>query len=229
MAAAAETAIAFKAVGHRLCPFVQRMAIALRSAAYEYEIEYVDLDRLPAWLLKIAPLARVPVLLANGQTLYESLVILEFINDLRSGRLHPEDTLERARQRSLMAFASEALALNWRWSMSRSQDEFDRLGQRLRDYLRYAESQIEAHPYFNGDQLTLIDIAFAPLLQRLGYIERDSSLDPFGDCPKLRDWAHSLCSHSAVTGSAPAELDRLLAADMRKQESLLASKLVDAS
>ena len=45
-----------KLISFKLCPFVQRAAIALRYKAIEYDIDYVDLANPPEWFLKLTPL-----------------------------------------------------------------------------------------------------------------------------------------------------------------------------
>ena len=43
-------------VSHRLCPYVQRAAIALAEKAVPFERVYVDLADKPAWFLALSTL-----------------------------------------------------------------------------------------------------------------------------------------------------------------------------
>ncbi len=49
-------------VSHHLCPYVQRVAIALREKAVPFERRDVDLAHKPAWFTDISPLGKVPLL-----------------------------------------------------------------------------------------------------------------------------------------------------------------------
>ena len=49
-------------VSHALCPYVQRIAIALAEKDVEHDSITVDLANKPAWFLEISPLGRIPVL-----------------------------------------------------------------------------------------------------------------------------------------------------------------------
>ena len=66
-----------KLISHHLCPYVQRARIVLEEKSVPHELEFVDLADKPDWFLEISPLGKVPVLLVDGQPLFESVVIAE--------------------------------------------------------------------------------------------------------------------------------------------------------
>ena len=96
-------------VSHALCPYVQRAAIVLAEKEVPYTRRDVDLAAKPDWFLAISPLGKTPVLLADGQALFESAVICEYLDDTVAPRLHPGDALERARDRAWVEFGSSVL------------------------------------------------------------------------------------------------------------------------
>src|SRR5258707_674129 len=53
--------------------------------------------------------SRSPVLLVDGQAIFESAVICEYLDDTLLPRLHPADALQRARHRAWMEFGSALL------------------------------------------------------------------------------------------------------------------------
>lgn len=85
-------------VSHRLCPYVQRAAIVLAEKGVPFERRDVDLDHKPAWFLAVSPLGKTPVLLVDGNALFESAVICEYLDETFEPWLHPGDALERARE-----------------------------------------------------------------------------------------------------------------------------------
>lgn len=94
----------------KLCPFVQRSVIMLEKKNVPYRIRYVDLADPPDWFLRLSPSKKVPLLLIDGsQVLFESSVINEFIDEITLGRLHPEEPLRRALNRSWIEYGSNCL------------------------------------------------------------------------------------------------------------------------
>src|SRR4051794_30341009 len=96
-------------VSHALCPYVQRAAIVLKEKNVAFERVDVDLAHKPDWFLRLSPLGKTPVLVVDGEALFESAVICEYLDETRPPRLHPPDALARARERAWMEFGSAVL------------------------------------------------------------------------------------------------------------------------
>ncbi len=100
-------------VSHPLCPYVQRAAIALDEKAVAFERIAIDLANKPDWFEAISPLGKVPLLrVADGAretVLFESNVILEYLEETQPHPLHPADPLARARHRAWNEFGSALL------------------------------------------------------------------------------------------------------------------------
>ena len=96
-------------VSHHLCPYVQRAAISLAEKAVPFERVHVDLADKPAWFLDLSPLGKTPVLEVDGRAIFESAVILEYLEETRPHPLHPADPLRRAEHRAWIEFGSAVL------------------------------------------------------------------------------------------------------------------------
>ena len=96
-------------ISFKTCPFVQRAAITLGYKKVEHKVTFIDLADPPDWFLKISPLAKVPVLKVDGDILFESAVINEYLDDITGGELQPKDSLTRAKNRAWIEFASNML------------------------------------------------------------------------------------------------------------------------
>src|SRR5258708_40372906 len=68
-------------VSHHLCPYVQRVAIALAERGIAAERVYIDLADKPAWFRALSPLGKVPLLKVDDAVLFESAVICEYLED----------------------------------------------------------------------------------------------------------------------------------------------------
>src|SRR5690606_1728085 len=74
-------------VSHVLCPYVQRAAIVLAEKGIPFERRDIELANKPDWFLKISPLGKTPVLLVGGESIFESSVICEYLEETGLPRL----------------------------------------------------------------------------------------------------------------------------------------------
>ena len=70
-----------KLISHKLCPYVQRAVIALTEKGVAFERVDIDLANKPEWFLGISPLGKTPVLLVGDVPIFESAVILEYLEE----------------------------------------------------------------------------------------------------------------------------------------------------
>ncbi len=96
-------------VSHKLCPYVQRAVISLTEKSVPFERIDVDLSNKPEWFKAASPLGKTPVLLVGDTAIFESAVILEYLEDTQSPALHPADPVIRAEHRAWIEFGSAIL------------------------------------------------------------------------------------------------------------------------
>ena len=96
-------------ISHKLCPYVQRAVIALAEKGVPFERRDIDLANKPDWFLRVSPLGKTPVLLVDGAAIFESAVILEYLEETQPNPLHPADPLARAEHRAFIEFGSAIL------------------------------------------------------------------------------------------------------------------------
>ena len=81
--------------------------------------------------------------------------------------------------------------------------------------------------YFNGPNLSLVDCAYAPFLQRFliadGYL-RTGLLDNF---PKVKKWADALLSNEMVIGAVAPEFLKEFEESLRRRKFYVASLLAN--
>src|SRR6202030_1301250 len=100
-------------ISHDLCPYVQRAVIALAEKGVAFE--RIDIDRVakPDWFKALSPLGKVPLLRVGEAVIFESAVIVEYLEETQPSPLHPADPLERARHRATIELASAILSDIW--------------------------------------------------------------------------------------------------------------------
>lgn len=182
--------------------------IVLRAKSIPFEVTYIDLSNKPDWFLAISPHGKVPVLQVDGEPLFESNAIAEYLDEAEPPRLHPENLIKRARNRAWTDFVTTfAPALSGIYYTASADDQDARLDA-ARPRLAKLEEALasERHndgPYFNGPALSLVDAAYAPFLQRFLYVDRWLATNLLDEFPLVSAWAKALTASEVVAGSVP--------------------------
>lgn len=182
-----------------------RAWLALKESGADFKEQLVDI-RVPhraanlAEIGKFSPPAAVPVLVDGAHVIFDSLAIMEFANELCSGRLLPRDPFQRARARSLTAWVHSGMSqLLCEVSFELSFTPFDpaqRAAQRhdMDRLLGILEAELKASegPYLSGEA-GLADFAFVPVVRRLLWLRPDLSAYPLA-----ADWMAHLMARPWV-------------------------------
>src|ERR1700675_2710047 len=98
-----------KLISYKLCPYAQRAVIALTEKGVAFERIDIGLATKPDWFVAISPLGKTPVLLVGDVPIFESAVILEYLEETQPSPLQPADPLRRAEHRAWIEFGSAVL------------------------------------------------------------------------------------------------------------------------
>ena len=208
-------------ISFKTCPFVQRAAITLGYKKVEHEVTYIDLADPPDWFLDISPLAKVPILKVDGEILFESAVINEYLDDITGGELQPKDSLARAKNRAWIEFASNMLGNTYMMKTAAEKDKYEKYRDLLVSQLRRVENRLGDGPWFNGEDFSLADTAFAPWFAHDAIANyRFSVIDP-ATMPKLGAWSNRLLALPAVKNSVVADFETLYLAALEDKDSYL--------
>ncbi|WP_310620677.1 glutathione S-transferase family protein [Flexibacterium corallicola] len=196
-------------ISAKLCPFVQRSVITLLEKQVEFNIRYVDLSNKPDWFLSLSPFGKVPLLRIGETTLFESSVILEYLDEEYLPSLHPKSTLRRAENRAEIEFGSSLLVSQYMLWNSASHADFEkRLGE-VNTKLQQIEDRLDDTLFYNGDALSLVDIAYAPAFMRFSILEKIGSRKIFSTFPKIKAWSDTVLKLDAVKNSVVPEFEQL--------------------
>lgn len=201
-------------VSHPLCPYVQRAVIVLEEKGAPYARRDIDLAAKPDWFLRLSPLGKTPVLRVGDHAVFESAVIVEYLEETRAPALHPADPLRRALHRAHVELASQALALIAGLYNAPDEAGFrDRQGA-LAAQFDWLEEHLAAPqapgPWFDGADFSLVDAAFAPVFRYFDVIDGFADLGLFAPRPRLAAWRAALADRASVRRAvAPDYGDRL--------------------
>jgi glutathione S-transferase len=207
-----------KLISFKHCPFVQKAVLALLSKKIDFDVEYIDMQNPPDWFMKISPLGKVPVLLIGDEVLFESSVIVEYLDEVHEPMLHPDDPLVKARNRAWMEFGNECLMNMFNLVMAADEAGFNEQRDGLNNKLDQLNAKLDKAPYFNGDKLSLVDISFIPLFQRMNYL--DEVVPGLVDAerhPRVKAWADELLKLDIVGRSTVPEIRELYLTLTRKR------------
>ena len=146
-----------------------RTRLVLAEKNINIEIANIPGPDLPEDLMDLNPYHSVPTLVDRDLTLYDSRVIIEYLDErFPHPPLMPVDPVTRAQFR----LALYRIENDWYKIAEEAESSGDgKLGAKTRKLLRESILQsaelFQARPYFLSDEFSLVDCTIAPLLWRL--------------------------------------------------------------
>ncbi|MDO8954281.1 MAG: stringent starvation protein SspA [Gammaproteobacteria bacterium] len=154
---------------NKSCPYSQRVRIVLAEKGVVAETVEVDLNNKPNELFELNPYGTVPTLVDRDLVLYESSIILEYLEErFPHPPLMPVYPVARARNRLMMLRVDRdwySLVKDINHAETKAQAEKAR--KELYDSLLSVAPVFGDSPYFLSEEFTLVDCSLAALLWRL--------------------------------------------------------------
>jgi glutathione S-transferase len=208
-------------ISHKLCPYVQRAVISLTEKGVPFDRIDIDLDNKPDWFLKISPLGKVPVLRVGDKVVFESAVILEYLEETQPHPLHPHDPLTRAEHRAWMEFGSTVLGDIWGLETATDETTFKAKAKQSEARFARLETRLVAAPWFDGEKFSLVDAVFAPAFRYFDVFDKIGDFGILSNKPKIARWRAALAARLSVKSAVSPEYPDLLRAFMRKHSAYL--------
>src|ERR1700759_2143510 len=218
-----------KLISHKLCPYVQRAVIALTEKGVEFERIDIDLANKPDWFLKLSPLGKTPVLLVGDTTIFESAVILEYLEETQPKPLHPANALTRAEHRGWIEFGSAVL--NDIAGLYSAADEaaFKAKAAQLEARFARLEARVAASPWFDGENFSLVDAVFGPVFRYFDVFDAIEDFDILAGKPKLARWRAALAARPSVKSAVSPDYPALLRDFLKRRNSWISQLQVRAA
>ncbi|MHB1585486.1 MAG: glutathione S-transferase family protein [Acidiferrobacteraceae bacterium] len=215
-------------IGFKICPYVQRVVILLHEKDLRYTLEYIDpYGNRPDNFHRISPLGKVPVLdIGNDQHLFESAVILEYLDEIKKPPLLPAPPAARARHRSWIVYASSLQALLARLATVRDEHLFNEAQAAVGDHLARLELELRDGPFFSGQHFSLVDAVFAPVLVNIDFLESVHRFGFLRGLRKISAWREHLLVRPSVKAAVHAEYADLMHEFVVRQKGCLALRVV---
>lgn len=210
-------------ISHALCPYVQRVAISLCEKGVVFERSFIELANKPDWFLALSPLGKTPVFLVDGVPIFESAVILEYLEETQPNPLHPAAPLERARHRAWIEFGSAVL--NDIAGLYSAPDAtcFAGKAAALRSKFERIDRELGEAPYFAGARFSLIDTVFGPIFRYFDVFDQIEDFGILAGLDQLQRWRNALAQRSSVRSAVTDDYPVLLADFLKGRGSHLSA------
>jgi len=216
-------------ISHRLCPYVQRAVIALTEKGVAFERIDIDLANKPDWFLAISPLGKTPVLKVGDTAIFESAVILEYLEETQTRPMHPCHPLTRAEHRGWIEFSSTVLADIAGLYSAPDEASFHAKAVQLETRFARLEARVAASPWFDGDQFSLVDAAFGPVFRYFDVFDAIADFGILANKPNLVQWRDNLASRPSVRCAVSVDYPALLRDFLIRRKSWISTLLLRAA
>ncbi|XP_043711129.1 probable glutathione S-transferase [Telopea speciosissima] len=183
-------------------PFGARVRIALAEKGIEYEYKEENLQDKSPLLLKMNPVhKKIPVLIHNGKPICESLIIVQYIDEVwkETSPLLPSDPHFRAQAKFWADFVDKKVYdCGRRILLTKDGKE---AGKELIECLKLLEGELEEKPYFGGEKFGYVDLSLISLYTFFYCFETFGNLSIEAECPKLIAWGKRCMQKESVSKS----------------------------
>ncbi|XP_061371506.1 probable glutathione S-transferase isoform X1 [Gastrolobium bilobum] len=189
-------------------PFGMRVRIALAEKGIKYDYKEEDLRNKSPLLLQMNPVhKKIPVLIHNGKPICESLIAVQYIDEVWNDRspLLPSDPYQRAHARFWADFVDKEIHVIGRkfWTTKGEEQEAAKKG--FMDAIKLLEEQLGDKAYFGGDKFGFVDVAVIPFYTWFKGYEIFGNIDTEKECPKFIAWAKRCMQKESVSKSLPEQ------------------------
>ncbi|KAK4439060.1 putative glutathione S-transferase parC [Sesamum alatum] len=184
--------------------FGMRVRVALAEKGIEYEYREENLANKSPLLLEMNPVhKKIPVLIHNGKPISESLIIVQYIDEVWTGKspLLPSDPYQRAHARFWADFVDKKIFDAGRRIWTRKGEEQEAATKELIDALKLLEGELGEKAYFGGDKFGFVDMALITFYSWFYTYETCGNFSVEEHCPKLVAWAKRCMERESVSKS----------------------------
>lgn len=208
-------------MSHKLCPYVQRAVISLTEKGVPFRRTMIDLANKPDWFNAVSPLGKTPVLKVGETAIFESNVILEYLEDSQPAPLHPKDPLQRAQDRAWIEFSSATLNDIGGFYNAKDAESFAVKVKHLTDKFTRLEAELGNGPFFGGAEFTLVDAAFGPVFRYFDVFDRIKDFGILTGKPRVQAWRKALAMRPSIIAAVDPDYNALLLAFLKKRDAHL--------
>ncbi|KAG4983796.1 hypothetical protein AAZX31_10G182400 [Glycine max] len=191
-------------------PYTLRVVWTLKLKDIPYQNIEEDRYNKSLQLLEYNPVyKKTPVLVHNGKPLCESMLIVEYIDEIWShNSLLPADPYERALARFWVKYADDDMfSAVIAFFLSNNDEEREKSIEKIWEHLRVVENQCfgDQKKFFGGDIINIMDIAFGSIFKILVVAEDilDAKVLEDEKFPHLHSWYNNFKDVAVIKENLP--------------------------
>lgn len=157
-------------------------------------------------LLEMNPVQKkIPVLIHNGKPICESLIAVQYIDEVWNEKspLLPSDPYQRSQALFWADYIDKKIYSIGKNIYTKTGEEQEVAKKEFIDTLKLLEDQLGESSYFGGDKFGFVDISLIPFYSRLKVYETFGNLNLENECPKFIAWAKRCMQIESVSKSLP--------------------------
>ncbi|KAM1688248.1 hypothetical protein ACFX2K_036133 [Malus domestica] len=189
-------------------PFGMRLRIALAEKGIEYEYKDEDLWNKSPLLLQMNPVhKKIPVLIHNGKPICESLIALQYIDEVWNDKapLLPYDSYLRAQARFWADFVDKKIYEIGRKLWTTKGEEQGAAKKEFLDCIGVLERELGDKPFFGGNTLGFVDVALIPYYSWFLVYEKFGNFSVEAEHPEFIAWVKRCMEKKSVSKSLPEQ------------------------
>jgi glutathione S-transferase len=180
--------------------------MVLQEKQVDFEVREVDLSNKSEEFLAASPTGKVPVVVVDGDSVYESNIVNQYLDEITGEpKLMPENPRQRAYARIWMASAdTDFFPAVFIASVGRdrgfSEERISEAFEKLKTTLAALEEHLDGGEYLAGE-FSLADIAYAGNFVRLRELEESGEVSLEG-YPNVTAWIQRIESRESYKAAA---------------------------
>ncbi|KAI3975052.1 hypothetical protein MKX01_005163 [Papaver californicum] len=181
-----------------------KIALALKGIKYEYKEENLR-DKSPL-LLEMNPIhKKIPVFVHNGKPISESLIIVEYIDQVwnETYPLLPTDPYQKSQAKFWADYVDKKVYDGGRKVWTSKGEDQEKAKKEFIEILKVLEGELGEKPYFGGEKLGFVDVALIPFYSWFYAYETCGNFSIEEECPKIVSWAKKSLEIDNVSLSLP--------------------------
>ncbi|XP_058071514.1 glutathione S-transferase 3-like [Magnolia sinica] len=188
--------------------FAQRVRIALAEKGVEFEDkEQEDLfkNKSPLLLQSNPVHKKIPVLIHNGRPICESLIIVQYIDEVWTdgSPLMPKDPYQRANARFWADYVDKKVYPSGIAILKNKGEAKEAAKKEFIACLKLLEGELKEKPFFGGDCFGLVDIALIPFSGWFYIHKTNGYFNVEEECPTLMGWVKRCMERESVSKTLP--------------------------
>ncbi|KAL3502984.1 hypothetical protein ACH5RR_037433 [Cinchona calisaya] len=191
--------------------FGMRLRTALAEKGVKYEYREENLRNKSPFLLQMNPVhKKVPVLVHNGKPICESLIALQYIDEVwhDENPLLPPEPYKRARARFWADFVDQKVFVVGRKTWATKGEEQEAAKKEFIEILKTLERELGDKAYFGGESFGYVDVALIPYYSWFYAYETCGKFKIQPECPKFVAWAIR-CMHRESVSKSLADPEKV--------------------